>query len=61
MLINKKCVSNGASCIAKAACSTYKTVTACSGGGTDGTNPVPCAFTPASDADKVNGTCKTFS
>lgn len=58
---NKECVSNTKNCIPKAACSTYKTLEACNGGGIDGTNKVTCAFTPNSATDKVNGTCKTFS
>ncbi len=57
----RECVSNGATCIAKAACSSYKVATACNGGGLEGSSSVVCAFTPKSDTDKVNGTCKTFS
>jgi hypothetical protein len=55
----KKCVSNGTSCIAKVACTTYTTKTACNGGGVDSAGiDVTCAFT-VTDTTKPNiGTCK---
>lgn len=35
-LVGDICVSNGKSCIGKAACSSYTSEQACNGGGTDG-------------------------
>ncbi|CAK67723.1 unnamed protein product (macronuclear) [Paramecium tetraurelia] len=61
VISGKECVSNTKICIPKAACSTYKTLEACNGGGIDGTNKVVCAFTPNSATDKLNGTCKNFT
>ncbi|CAD8211579.1 unnamed protein product [Paramecium octaurelia] len=60
VITGKACVSNGTSCIAKAACSTYKTITSCNGGGLENSKSTVCAFTPTG-TDKVNGTCKTFT
>nr|CAA59447.1 alpha-51D-immobilization antigen [Paramecium tetraurelia] len=60
VIAGKNCVSNGTSCIAKAACSTYKTITSCNGGGLENNKSTVCAFTPTG-TDKVNGTCKTFT
>lgn len=60
IIAGKYCVSNGTSCIAKAACSTYKTITSCNGGGLENNKSTVCAFTPTG-TDKVNGTCKTFT
>ncbi|CAK67224.1 unnamed protein product (macronuclear) [Paramecium tetraurelia] len=60
VITGKACVSNGTSCIAKAACSAYKTITSCNGGGLENNKSTVCAFTPTG-TDKVNGTCKTFT
>ncbi|CAK89346.1 unnamed protein product (macronuclear) [Paramecium tetraurelia] len=60
IITGKSCVSNGTNCIAKAACSTYKTLTSCNGGGLENNKATVCAFTPTG-TDKVNGTCKTFT
>ncbi|CAD8113351.1 unnamed protein product [Paramecium primaurelia] len=60
VITGKQCVSNGTSCIAKAACSSYKTITSCNGGGFENNKSTVCAFTP-NGTDKVNGTCKTFT
>lgn len=48
------CVSDGNTCISKAACATYTSKEACNGGGTDGL----CAFTQGSSA---SGTCKLMA
>ncbi|CAD8175771.1 unnamed protein product [Paramecium pentaurelia] len=60
VISRKSCVSNGINCISKSTCSTYKTITACNGGGLENNKSIVCAFTP-NETDKVNGTCKTFS
>ncbi|CAD8055005.1 unnamed protein product [Paramecium primaurelia] len=60
VISGKSCVSNGINCISKSTCSTYKTITACNGGGLENNKSIVCAFTPTG-TDKVNGTCKTFS
>ncbi|CAD8113555.1 unnamed protein product [Paramecium primaurelia] len=60
VITGKQCVSNGTSCIAKAACSSYKNITSCNGGGFENNKSTVCAFTPTG-TDKVNGTCKTFT
>ncbi|CAD8055987.1 unnamed protein product [Paramecium sonneborni] len=57
----KECVSNTKNCIPKAACSTYKILEACNGGGLEGINQVQCTFSPNSATDKFNGTCKEFT
>ena len=53
------CVSDGAKCIAKAACSTYTTKISCNSGGTDGV----CVFTAstATGAAAGSGTCKAMT
>ncbi|CAD8212117.1 unnamed protein product [Paramecium pentaurelia] len=54
------CVSNGTNCISKAACSSYKIITACNGGGFENNISTVCAFIPIR-YNSFQGICKTFS
>jgi hypothetical protein len=55
----KKCVSNGKTCIAKAACTSYTTKSLCNGGGVDSAgNDIVCTFTVTDALKPTIGTCK---
>ncbi|CAD8045570.1 unnamed protein product [Paramecium primaurelia] len=53
VISGKQCISNGISCIAKSACSSYKTITAFNGDGLENNKSIFIAFAPTG-TDKVN-------
>ena len=52
---NKKCVSNGKTCVSQGTCASYKNKVSCAAGGSDNTK---CVFTAApTTADPLAGSC----